>query len=120
LEFKLHKLKFVQLLESEGKMIALKYARSEFGYFADTDKKGIQELMGALVYMDSNMQTNSGSGMMLRPSSVTMTISSNNNNNNKHYSFLLDDSAWAEIVLLFTKEAGALQGFSVSSPLAAW
>ena len=102
MEFKLLKLKFLQLLESEGQAGAIRFARANFEFFADTDKRGIQELMGSLVYLDSDPTTRKMIAL------------------NTHYTTLLADALWAEIVTLFAKEAGALQGFSVNSPLAVW
>jgi hypothetical protein len=58
--------------------------------------------MGALVYFDSNRET----GKIIT--------------RNPHYAYLLSDSVWSEIVALFAKEAGAILGFSVNSPLAVW
>lgn len=55
----------------------------------------IQVLMGSLLYLKQGVQ-------------------------NSPYSYLLDPIHWAEICDIFTRDACALLGLSVESPLAVW
>ncbi|KAK3246241.1 hypothetical protein CYMTET_44216, partial [Cymbomonas tetramitiformis] len=52
LEFKLHRLRFIQLVEEKdsGRKSALKYAREHFGSFSGTQMAEIKRLMGCLLY----------------------------------------------------------------------
>eukprot|EP00242_Pyramimonas_sp_CCMP2087_P001399 CAMPEP_0198231546 /NCGR_PEP_ID=MMETSP1445-20131203/115260_1 /TAXON_ID=36898 /ORGANISM="Pyramimonas sp., Strain CCMP2087" /LENGTH=373 /DNA_ID=CAMNT_0043912169 /DNA_START=201 /DNA_END=1322 /DNA_ORIENTATION=- len=50
LEFKLHRLQFVQLLHKEGRGPALGYARAHLSVFSDRWMREIERLMGCLLY----------------------------------------------------------------------
>uniref|UniRef100_A0A7S0MZH4 LisH domain-containing protein n=1 Tax=Pyramimonas obovata TaxID=1411642 RepID=A0A7S0MZH4_9CHLO len=50
LEFKLHRLQFVQLLHKEGRAQALSYARAHLSTFASQQMREIERLMGCLLY----------------------------------------------------------------------
>ncbi|XP_015679445.1 E3 ubiquitin-protein transferase RMND5B isoform X2 [Protobothrops mucrosquamatus] len=93
LEFQLHRLHFIRLLSGgPGKELeALSYAR-HFQPFAHLHKQEIQVMMGSLVYLRLGLQ-------------------------NSPYRHLLDESHWTEICESFTRDACALLGLSVESPL---
>jgi len=93
LELKLHKLKFVDLLRQGNRLEAIKYARLNFPNFVDGQEREVQSLMGAVMY--------AGSGLAESP-----------------YSHLLDPGHWTEIGDLFLRDACALLGLAVESPLA--
>eukprot|EP00118_Oscarella_pearsei_P017199 m.169595 g.169595 ORF g.169595 m.169595 type:complete len:410 (+) comp39004_c0_seq4:354-1583(+) len=93
LEFKLHRLKFLSLLQEGERGIALEYARN-FAPFAELRKREFQQLMGCLAY--------AGQGLSSSP-----------------YSSLLDSVHWMEVCDEFMKEACALSGLPVNSHLAA-
>ncbi|CAG0897335.1 unnamed protein product [Darwinula stevensoni] len=95
LEFKLHKLKFLEILNSGAgsQLAAVKYARENFPPFAQQHEKEIQVLMGAMLYP-------LGSEKSQGP-----------------YGWLSDSTLWGEIGELFTKDACALLGLSVNSHL---
>jgi len=92
LELKLHKLKFVDLLQRGNRLEAIKYARLNFPKFVDGQEREVQSLMGAVMY--------AGAGLAESP-----------------YGHLLDPAHWAEIGDLFLRDACALLGLSVESPL---
>uniref|UniRef100_UPI00358F9131 E3 ubiquitin-protein transferase RMND5A isoform X2 n=1 Tax=Myxine glutinosa TaxID=7769 RepID=UPI00358F9131 len=93
LEFKLHRLFFIQLLAggSMRQQEALEYARN-FQPFASQHQQDIQVLMGSLMYLRQGIQASP-------------------------YVHLLDSNQWAEICDLFTRDACSLLGLSVESPL---
>lgn len=94
LEFKLHRLKFIDLL-SRGASFqtdAISYARTHFGRFVKKHEKDIQVLMGMLLYVPNGIGSSP-------------------------YSCLLDSELWLDIYELFTKDACKLLGISVNSPL---
>jgi len=93
LELRLHKLKFVELLRAGSKLEAIQYARGNFPSFVDGQEREVQGLMGAVMY--------AGPGLADSP-----------------YGHLLDPSHWTEIADLFLRDACALLGLSVESPLA--
>jgi len=93
LELRLHKLKFVELLRSGNKLGAITYARENFPSFVEGQEREVQGLMGAVMY--------AGPGLADSP-----------------YGHLLDPSHWTEIGDLFLRDACALLGLSVESPLA--
>jgi len=93
LELKLHKLKFVELLRAGNKLAAITYARQNFPAFVDGQEKEVQGLMCAVMY--------AGPGLAESP-----------------YGHLLDPSHWTDIGELFLRDACALLGLSVESPLA--
>ena len=93
LEMKLHKLRFIELLRnSENKMEAVNYARTYFPSFVEGHEREIQALMGALMFAGPRLE-------------------------NSPYAHLLDDSLWHEISEMFVKDACALMGLSIESPL---
>ncbi|XP_054167491.1 E3 ubiquitin-protein ligase RMND5A-like [Oppia nitens] len=94
LEFKLHRLQFIELLKGgvENQMKLISYARQYFQPLADKHEKEIQALMGSLLYLRTGLQ-------------------------NSPYSYLLDCLSWNEICDIFTRDACALLGLSVESPL---
>lgn len=93
LEFKLHRLYFISLLSDGNRKQkeVLSYAR-HFQPFATHHQRDIQTLMGSLVYLRHGVE-------------------------NSPYRHLLDTSQWAEICDVFTRDACALLGLSVESPL---
>lgn len=95
LEFKLHRLQFVDLISQgvERQSDAIRYARENFPRFANHHEQDIQVLMGSLLYLRQ--------GIASSP-----------------YSYLLNSIHWAEICDVFTRDACALLGLSVDSPLA--
>ncbi|RWS13283.1 Protein RMD5-like protein [Dinothrombium tinctorium] len=94
LEFKLHRLQFVELLsqgiERQNDLIA--YARENFQSLAARHEKEIQALMGSLLYLKMGIE-------------------------NSPYSHFLDPINWSEICDVFTRDACSLLGLSVESPL---
>lgn len=94
LEFKLHKLYFVTLLESGNTLEAIQYARHYFPRFTADHEREIQTLMGAVVYANPNRSLRDGP-----------------------YRHLLDPIHWEEAADLFQREACYLMGLSVESPL---
>lgn len=93
LEFKLHRLYFISLLMggAANQTEALQYAKN-FQPFALNHQKDIQVLMGSLVYLRQGIE-------------------------NSPYVHLLDANQWADICDIFTRDACALLGLSVESPL---
>ncbi|MGH0175316.1 UNVERIFIED_CONTAM: hypothetical protein FKN15_068414 [Acipenser sinensis] len=93
LEFKLHRLYFISLLMGgpANQKEALQYAKN-FQPFAENHQKDIQVLMGSLVYLQQGIE-------------------------NSPYVHLLDSNQWADICDIFTRDACALLGLSVESPL---
>ncbi|XP_013415878.1 protein RMD5 homolog A [Lingula anatina] len=93
LEFKLHRLKFISLLLEgpESQQKALLYAKN-FAPFAYSNPRDVQILMGSLLFIRQGIQ-------------------------NSPYAFLLDPVQWDEICDVFTRDACALLGLSVESPL---
>lgn len=93
LEMKLHKLRFIELLRnSPNSMDAVRYARTHFQQFVNDHEREIQALMGALMYAGPKLESSP-------------------------YAHLLDDSLWHEISEMFVKDACALMGLSIESPL---
>lgn len=92
LELRLHKLKFVDLLKKGSKMEAIKYARQNFPSFVYGQEREVQSLMGAVMY--------SGSALEQSP-----------------YGHLLSPTQWQETADLFLRDACALLGLSMESPL---
>ncbi|MGH0141101.1 UNVERIFIED_CONTAM: hypothetical protein FKN15_072544 [Acipenser sinensis] len=93
LEFKLHRLYFISLLNGGigNQVEALRYAR-HFQPFAAHHQRDIQILMGSLVYLRHGIE-------------------------NSPYRNLLETNQWTEICSIFTRDACALLGLSVESPL---
>ncbi|XP_013921180.1 PREDICTED: protein RMD5 homolog A isoform X2 [Thamnophis sirtalis] len=93
LEFKLHRLYFISLLMggTANQREALQYAKN-FQPFALNHQKDIQILMGSLVYLRQGIE-------------------------NSPYVHLLDANQWADICDIFTRDACALLGLSIESPL---
>ncbi|XP_030429883.1 E3 ubiquitin-protein transferase RMND5B isoform X3 [Gopherus evgoodei] len=93
LEFKLHRLHFIRLLAGgpDKQLEALSYAR-HFQPFGRLHQREIQVMMGSLVYLPLGIE-------------------------NSPYCHLLDAQHWTEICETFTRDACALLGLSVESPL---
>ena len=93
LEFKLHRLYFISLLMggTTNQQETLQCAKN-FQPFAQNHQKDIQVLMGSLVYLRQGIE-------------------------NSPYVHLLDANQWADICDIFTRDACALLGLSVESPL---
>lgn len=94
LEFKLHRLHFLNLVsEGSGKQSeALNYVRKHFPPYVNQHETDIQNLMGVLAYLPYGVHTSP-------------------------YKKLFDPLLWTEICEVFMKDACALLGFSVESPL---
>lgn len=94
LEFKLHRLRFIDLIQRGplGQAEAIMYARTHFHQFIHRHEKEIQILMGMFLYLPHGIS-------------------------NSPYRHLLDPNLWAEIHDVFTRDACALLGLSVDSPL---
>ncbi|XP_065882937.1 E3 ubiquitin-protein transferase RMND5B-like [Dysidea avara] len=91
LEFKLHRLKFIGLLDQGMLQEALQYSKL-FGQFASHHKKEVQQLMGCFVYCHRGLQQSP-------------------------YSDLLDPSHWTDAADTFTKDCCAILGLAMESPL---
>eukprot|EP00736_Rhodelphis_marinus_P007223 Rmarinus@m.20045 len=91
LEFKLHRLQFVQFLSEKRTLEALAYARKHFAPFSATHMDDIQRLMGCFLY------------------SAKL--------NESRYADLLSDRHWTEVEHQLTRDCCALQGLSYESPL---
>lgn len=93
LEFKLHRLQFISLIrQGQSKQnVALTYSK-KFAPFASQHAKDLQVLMGSLLYLHQDIEKSP-------------------------YAYLLDPIYWAEICDVFTRDACALMGLSVESPL---
>ncbi|XP_031549571.1 E3 ubiquitin-protein ligase RMND5A-like [Actinia tenebrosa] len=91
LEFKLHKLKFLDYLKQGQQEEAIRYSR-HFTEFAAANTKDIQQLMACLMYTKTGIE-------------------------NSPYSYLLDPVHWIDICDLFARDACALLGLSLESPL---
>lgn len=94
LEFKLHRLQFIEYLTQGAKKQKdlLEYARKNFQSLATRHEKDMQALMGCLIYLKSGIEQSP-------------------------YSHLLDPINWSEICDIFAKDASSLLGMSVESPL---
>lgn len=97
LEFKLHRLQFVRLVEQgpSSQAEAVMYARKNLTQFVSRYEKEVQSLMGTLLYLPNGIQSSP-------------------------YSHLLDPTLWLDIHDVFTKEACTLLGLSIDSPLTVW
>jgi len=91
LEFMLHRLQFIELLQKKDMKKILEYSHI-LGRFADTHRKPLQRLMGSLLYAKEGLD-------------------------DTPYSDLLKPLHWLEICDTFTKDACALMGLSKESPL---
>ncbi|KAI1303025.1 E3 ubiquitin-protein ligase RMND5A [Halotydeus destructor] len=94
LEFKLHRLQFIDyLMQGPSRQSEIiKYAREQLQPLAHRHEKEIQALMGSLLYLKSGLSQSA-------------------------YSYLVDPANWGEICDIFTRDACALLGLSVESPL---
>lgn len=94
LEFKLHRLRFISLIEkgTTHQAATIAYARANLSKFVHTHEKDIQMLMGMLLYL--------AHGVSRSP-----------------YAHFVQPSLWTDILDTFTKDACALLGLSVESPL---
>lgn len=91
LEFKLHRLRFVQILQGGSRNDALQYARSSFAPFASQHMMEIQKLMACLLWVDR---------LEVSP-----------------YSELISNSHWDALALELIQECCSLLGHSYESPL---
>uniref|UniRef100_A0A0D6R489 RING-Gid-type domain-containing protein n=1 Tax=Araucaria cunninghamii TaxID=56994 RepID=A0A0D6R489_ARACU len=91
LEFKLHRLQFMQILQNCNRNDALQYARSSFAPFAPQHMTEIQKLMACLLWKDR---------LEVSP-----------------YSEFLSVSHWDALALELTQECCSLLGQSYESPL---
>jgi len=94
LEFKLHRLAFLNLIAkgSNFQSDAIIYARNNFGNFLQRHEKEIQVLMGALLFSSGNVASS-------------------------RYSHLFDNTLWDDIQKTFTRDACSRMGLPVDSPL---
>lgn len=94
LEFKLHRLAYLQLLESgmAAQTDAIAYTRTHFNKFINRFEKEIQILMGCLIYLPSGFQ-------------------------NTPYSHLFDSDMWMDAADSFIKEACEIVGVNKDSSL---
>nr|XP_018898843.1 PREDICTED: protein RMD5 homolog A [Bemisia tabaci] len=94
LEFKLHQLQFISLLQkgTTGQNEAIAYARTHFSQFVGRHEKEVQNLMGMFLFLPH--------GISASP-----------------YAHMLEPHLWSDIVDTFTKDACSLLGLSVDSPL---
>lgn len=97
LEFKLRRLKYIEMLSSGERAGAIAYARLHFPPFVGSHEREVQSLMGAVMYVHGE-----------DPRTRLLT---------SPYGHLLDDALWHDICHLFVKDACALLGLSVESPL---
>ncbi|XP_017770981.1 PREDICTED: protein RMD5 homolog A isoform X2 [Nicrophorus vespilloides] len=95
LEFKLHRLRFIELLKKgpNHQTDAITYARTHFRQFVDRHEKDIQTLMGMLLFVPNGIGTSPYGGL------------------------LLDSEMWMDVYEVFTKDACRMLGVSVHSPL---
>lgn len=95
LEFKLHRLRFIDLMKkgTASQSESIDYARFHFHKFVQRHEKDIQTLMGMFLFVPNGIY-------------------------NSPYTALLDSELWIEIYDVFLKDACALLGLSVESPLA--
>lgn len=94
LEFKLHRLAFLQILEKglQSQAEAIGYARTNFSKFVDRFEKDIQILMGTLIYLQSGIQ-------------------------NSPYKYLWSPEMWVEAADVFIKDACNILLINKDSPL---
>jgi hypothetical protein len=94
LEFKLHRLAFMQILRGglAAQNAAISYARSHLCKFVDKFQKDFQVLMGCLLYLKVGLESSP-------------------------YSFLLSDEMWIECADTFLKDSCDLLGINKDSPL---
>jgi len=96
LEMKLHRLQYVEILKKgrgNNRLEAIQYARQHFPRFVNGNEKDIATLMGALMYAGPKLEESP-------------------------YAHLLEPRLWQEVADLFVRDACALMGLSVESPLA--
>ncbi|XP_059607809.1 E3 ubiquitin-protein ligase RMND5A [Phlebotomus argentipes] len=94
LEFKLHRLAFMQILSRgiEAQKEAIAYARTYFSKFVHRFQKDIQSLMGTLMYLPIGIQ-------------------------NSPYRHLMASEMWIEAADSFIKDACSVLGINKDSPL---
>ena len=94
LEFKLHRLQFIEYLsQGVGKQSELiAFARNKLQPLVNSHEKEIQTLMGSLLYLKTGLE-------------------------NSPYAYLLDILNWSEICDVFIRDSCCLMGMSVDSPL---
>lgn len=95
LEFKLHRLAFLQILIKGGLTAqneAIVYARNHLSKFVSKYQKEFQSLMGCLLYLKVGLE-------------------------NSPYKFLIRDEQWIEAADIFLKDASTILGINKDSPL---
>ena len=92
LEYRLHKLKFVRLLQANQTMEALVYIRNHLIPFLPTNGKEIQQMMGAMAYPGESFDTSP-------------------------YRNQMEPDCFSEISDLFVRDACAVYGMIRQSPL---
>lgn len=95
LEFKLHRLAFLQILIDGGLTAqneAINYARQHLTKFVTKYQKDFQALMGSLLYLKVGLI-------------------------NSPYKYFLRDDMWIEAADVFLKDASAISGINKDSPL---
>lgn len=95
LHFQLHRLHLVGLLQRGAAAEAIAYARSQLAPLARQHERDLQVLMGSLAFLRVP------GGLARSP-----------------YAFLLEPALWSDTCEAFTRDACALLGLSVRSPLA--
>ncbi|KAI8978992.1 CTLH/CRA C-terminal to lish motif domain-containing protein, partial [Pilobolus umbonatus] len=91
LEFKLHKMKFIQIMSNTGGYDAMMYSMKHFYRYHDKHKQEIQRLMGSLSFHNKKQPT--------------------------IYSDLYSPSNWIEVKQQFQKDFCSLLNLSAESPL---
>ncbi|KAF9556268.1 hypothetical protein EC968_008365 [Mortierella alpina] len=91
LEFKLHRQKYLQLLEAGQVQDSIAYARKNFGYFGNRHIEDIKRLMCCIIFMD-RIKTS-------------------------RYADLMDPNTTSDIQHMFTRDFCSLIGLSCDSPL---
>ncbi|PNH12058.1 Protein RMD5 A [Tetrabaena socialis] len=131
-EFRLHGLNFTHLLQTQGKMAALLYAKRHFAPHASRHMADIQRLMGCLVFADRDRQqqqqmqqeqqqdgTDAGaSGADVPPITGGGGGGDAGSGMASHpYDDLLSPSQWGAAAREFAKQACSLMGQASESPL---
>jgi len=95
LEFRFHRMQFIDLLANQKQAEALDYARTHFGQFSATQMSEIQHLMGSFVY--AKRLSNSPYGNLFNPDNIP--------------------ALWEETARLFTHTSCTLMGLPQKNPL---
>jgi len=107
LEFSLHRLAFLQLVQQEGQLPALRYARQHFPQFQATPHlRDVMRLMGSLCYA-RRMPTSSTEAMGVPLEAIKPAA----------YRDLFGQSLWEGLIRDFKRQCCALLGQAQHSPL---